>query len=84
MTPEDSREVAVGNWVRIVDLGDKEEEVFYLVDESVADPARSRISSRSQFAQAILGSKPGDVVSFTTPGGEAKVRIVDTGQQTPR
>ena len=84
MTPEDNREVAVGKWVRIFDLGDEEEEVFYLVDESAADPARSHVSSRSRFAQAILGSKPGEVVSFTTPGGKANVKIVDTGKHKPR
>jgi len=79
----DVQEVAIGNWVRIHDLGDDEEEVFYLVDKSTADPARNRISAYSMFAQALLGAKPGQIVSIATLGGEAKVKIVDTGQAKP-
>ncbi len=76
--------VAIGNWVKILDLGDEQEEVFYLVDEAAVNAAQSRVSARSPFAQAILGSTPGQVVTFATPGGKAKVKILDTGKEKPR
>ncbi|REJ70039.1 MAG: hypothetical protein DWQ31_02145 [Planctomycetota bacterium] len=84
MAPKKIQAVSVGNWVKIHDLDDDEEEVFYLVEEAAAEPARSRISTHSPFAQAVMGSKPGQVVSFPTPGGKSTVKIVDTGKEQPR
>ena len=84
MSVSGDQTVIIGNWVKILDLGDEEEDVFYLVDEAMANAAQSRISARSPFAQAILGSKPGQVVTFVTPGGIAKVKILDTGREKPR
>jgi transcription elongation factor GreA len=81
MSARRDQTVTIGNWVKILDLGDEEEEVLYLVDEAAANAAQSRISARSPFAQAILGSKPGQVVTFATPGGKAKVKILDTGKE---
>ena len=84
MSVSGDQTVTIGSWVKILDLGDEEHEVFYLVDEAAANAAQSRISASSSFAQAILGAKPGQVVTFATPGGKAKVKILDTGKEKPR
>jgi transcription elongation GreA/GreB family factor len=40
----------------------------------------NKIPDKNPFAQAVLGSKPGDMVSYATPHGTAKVEIVAAGQ----
>jgi transcription elongation GreA/GreB family factor len=73
-------EVVKGGWVKIRFSGDDEVEVFHIVDASEANVMENKIPDKNPFAQAVLGSKPGDMVSYATPHGTAKVEIVAAGQ----
>jgi len=68
--------VTLGKAVTFIELPDGEEEEYFIVGSAEADPFEGKISNDSPIAKALLGHKVGDVVKFTTPGGEMEVKIV--------
>lgn len=79
MSGKNLPEVQIGCWVRIRDRDLDEEETFHLVPPSEEQPTAGRISPRSPFAQALIGSQPGDVVSFKTHAGTETLEIIEAG-----
>jgi len=70
----------IGSWVKFYDHKFQDEEIVHLVEKSQANPTRNQIPPDSPFAQALLGAKPGETVSYSTPDGQAKVRILEVGR----
>lgn len=69
--------VGVGCLVQVEDVlngGDKKE--FRLVGPTESDPAEGRISHLCPMGTALMNSELGEVVSFETPGGTRKFRII--------
>jgi transcription elongation factor GreA len=65
--------------VRIRDLGDGEEIVYYLVSAPEADLASGKISTDSPVGRALIGRRIGDTVDVSTPGGLARYEILEIG-----
>ena len=76
---ESSREkgvVSLGSKVLLKDIEDGEEEEYFLVGTTEADPFENKISNESPVGSAILGKKAGDMVKVNTPAGELAYQIV--------
>jgi len=68
--PQDNSIVRFGHTVTIA-RDDGREQIFRIVGQDEADPARGTISHASPLARALFGKAIGDVVSVT--GGDAEV-----------
>ncbi|OGD62797.1 hypothetical protein A2215_02095 [Candidatus Berkelbacteria bacterium RIFOXYA2_FULL_43_10] len=66
--------VSVGCTVDVESGGEKM--TFELVGSDEADPIAGKISLESPIGSALVGSKPGEVVSVSTPAGESEYKIV--------
>ena len=77
--PGEPDRVQLGSRVRLRDLASGEQEEYTIVGSAEADPEHNRISNRSPVAQAVLGHRPGDVVTVETPGGVVRYRIEEVG-----
>lgn len=67
--------VEIGARVTIQE-GREPEETFQVVGPQEADPRKGRISHDSPIGQALLGHKPGETISVSTPGGEINLKIL--------
>ena len=72
VTPTDGDTVAFGSTVTI--RRGNREQTFRIVGVDEADAANGRISFRSPLAQAVLGSRVGDIIEAEPPLGEILVR----------
>lgn len=68
--------VVLGKSVTFKELPDGEEETYTIVGSAEADPFEYKISNDSPIARSLLGKKPGDKVTVTTPGGDMDVIIL--------
>jgi len=72
--------VEIGSKVTVLKDGKKdeqqEEKTYQVVGSEEADMSQGKISNRSPFGQALFGKKKGDTVSFETPNGTVKYKIV--------
>lgn len=68
--------VKLGMYVKVVEKGSAEDEVYQIVGSAEADPSKGRISNESPVGRALLGKQPGDTVAVKTPAGERHLRIV--------
>ena len=59
-----------------------EEKVFSIVGVDELDPARGYVSWISPIGRALLGASEGDLVSFTTPGGQTELEIIKVEYKT--
>lgn len=66
--------VGIGSVVTVDIEGD--EITYEIVGPTESDMERSRISSESPVARALLGRKKGEKVTVTAPGGEVEYKIV--------
>jgi len=69
--------VGVGSKVRVLDLEYKEEDVYTVVGATEADPAKLYVSTESPIGSALMGAKPGDVVSANTPAGVLNLKVLE-------
>jgi transcription elongation factor GreA len=67
--------VAVGSMVTIQEDG-VDPEKYTIVGEAEANPREGRISNVSPLGKALIGHKPGDVVSVTAPSGSFEIKVV--------
>ena len=73
-------EVVVGGWVKVHDMDTDEEEFFHLVErDNDADVLNNKIPADNPFARALLGSRPGDTISFEAPRGIVRMMVLATG-----
>lgn len=71
----DTREVRVGSSVTIR-YEDGDEEEWMIVGAAEANPRKGKISNESPIGNALLGKKPRQKVSVTTPSGITKLTVV--------
>ena len=71
-----AKSVVVGVKVKVYDEEFDEEEEYYIVGSTEADPVNNKISDESPVGRALLGHKVGDIVSVEAPAGEIKLKIV--------
>ncbi len=72
---EGAEEVSFGATVHVVDEESGREASYTIVGPTEADPASGRLSAESPVAQALLGKRPGDVATVSTPRGERRLRV---------
>ena len=70
----DSKVVQIGS--AVVVSKDGKEIRYSIVGSNETDPMQGFISNESPLGKAFLGKKPNDVVTITTPRGEATYTIV--------
>jgi len=68
--------VSVGSRVRVKNLTKDVESEYSIVGGEEQDVMTGKISNLSPIAQALLGSKIGDIVSFQSPNGENQLEII--------
>jgi len=69
--------VGVGSIVVVQKVGAKTESKYFIVGSEEADVATSKLSNISPFGEALMGGKKGDRVSFESPSGEMKYKIIN-------
>ncbi len=69
--------IHVGSSVKVYDISFDEEVTYTIVGSTESDPLENKISDESPIGKALLGKKPGEEVSFETPGGAVKVKILE-------
>jgi len=75
-------EVAFGASVRVCDA-DGEERVFAIVGEDEADAAVGKVSWVSPLANALLGARVEDVVTWGRPNGNVDLEILSIDYPSP-
>ncbi|MDE3131372.1 MAG: transcription elongation factor GreA [Acidobacteriota bacterium] len=68
-------EVRHGATVEVTDLGTDATQTFKIVSPNEATPKDGLISSSSPVAQALIGSRAGDVVEIEIPAGVRRLRV---------
>jgi transcription elongation factor GreA len=68
--------VVVGSTVKVKDLSHDRILEYMIVGSHEADPSRKRISNESPVGKALLGQKPGAVVSVTVPAGTFRYEVL--------
>lgn len=71
-----AKTVVVGVKVKVYDEEFDEEEEYYVVGSTEADPTSNKISDESPVGRALLNHKVGDTVTAETPVGEIKLKIL--------
>jgi transcription elongation factor GreA len=69
-------EVALGVAVTVRDLESGREGTHVLVSASESDPANGRLSVDSPLGRALMGRRPGDVVTFDAPRGQRRLQLI--------
>ncbi len=76
-----AKTVQLGSQVTIMELdGEDFEESYQIVGAQEADPPQGRISNESPIGRALLGARPGDVVSAETPAGRLRFKVLHIHQ----
>ncbi|MDR0690543.1 MAG: transcription elongation factor GreA [Streptococcaceae bacterium] len=73
----DKNEIFIGKTVKFRDLEFNEDETVTIVGSAEADPFEGKISNESAVAKGLIGHKTGEEVTFPTPGGDMKVKILE-------
>lgn len=68
--------IGVGSTVTVLDMDFNEKDTYKIVGVIESDPDRNYVSNESPIGSSLIGKKIGDIVSFTTPGGEVKMKIL--------
>ena len=63
--------------VRVKNKTFKKEQKFTLVPENEIDIKSGRISHNSPIGVALMGKKPGDLISVNVPNGQLKLEILE-------
>src|SRR6476620_5244108 len=69
--------IEVGSTATIQKEGSSDKKKIQIVGAEEADMAQGKISNRSPLGAALFGNKKGDTVSFTSPSGVVKYKILD-------
>ncbi|HEY4715453.1 MAG TPA: transcription elongation factor GreA [Candidatus Paceibacterota bacterium] len=77
MDSHHSSKVEVGSTIHIQKEGNKEQKKFQIVGSEEADMGSGKISHKSPLGLALLGKKKGETVSFQSPIGIIKYKIID-------
>ena len=72
--------VGVGSRVRVLDRETGDEENYYIVGATEADPINNKISDESPIGAGLLGHRVGDVVEIEIPAGTITYEVVGIGK----
>ncbi|MDD7676312.1 MAG: transcription elongation factor GreA [Eubacteriales bacterium] len=76
-TNMDASVISMGSTVKVFDEDFNEDVEYQIVGSNEADPLLGKISDMSPIGKALVGKKAGEEVTFETPGGVAKLKILD-------
>ncbi len=76
ITPQAGETIGFGSQVVISD--GKKEFKYKVVGSFESDPNQQTISIKSPLGQALMGKKPGDKISVTTPNGTVEYKILSS------
>jgi transcription elongation factor GreA len=71
----DTEVVRVGSRVQVEEAGGKQT-TYTIVGSAEAKPAEMKLSNESPVGKALVGRRAGEEVSFTTPRGERRLKIL--------
>lgn len=69
--------VNVGSKVRVKDLEFDEEEEYYIVGSTEADPDAGKISDESPVGKGLIGHSLGEIVDVEVPSGVIQLEILE-------
>jgi transcription elongation factor GreA len=69
--------VKFGATVKLIDEDTEEEATYHITGEYEADISKSRISTKSPLAKALIGKSAGDIVEVSTPKGDKAFEILE-------
>jgi transcription elongation factor GreA len=69
--------VGVGTKVTIQDVKRGDVVQYSIVGSAEADPTDHKLSNESPVGRAIMGHKPGEVITVAAPRGQTKLKIID-------
>ena len=69
-------EVHLGSTVRVKNMTTGVEGEYTIVGSTESDPLNAKISNESPIGVALIGAKPGQTVTATTPSGEVQLRVI--------
>ncbi len=72
--------VTVGSTFTLKDINNNKIQQYTIVGSQEADPGRKRISNESPVGKAVLGQRPGTVVTVTVPAGTYQYEIISIDQ----
>ena len=74
--------VDVGTWVKMVERGSDDVEIFHIVEKSSeSNYLKNKIAPDNPLGCALLGSMPGEEVPVDGPNGTLRFLILEVGQQ---
>ena len=77
MDEVDTKNVQVGNIVKLFNSALKKEMTFTIVGPTEVDLALNKISNESPIGAALMGKKKGQEVDIVVPAGTMKCKILD-------
>ena len=69
--------VGHGSLLKVRDMEDDSVTEYQIVGSQDANPLTGRVSSDSPFGMALLGHKPGDVITVDAPAGQFRFQIIE-------
>jgi transcription elongation factor GreA len=69
--------VGHGSLLKVRDMEDDSVTEYQIVGSQDANPMTGRVSSDSPFGMALLGHKPGDVITVDAPAGQFRFQIIE-------
>lgn len=72
-----TKEVALGNIVKLYDEEFEEEVTYQLVSSIEANSSEGKISDESPIGKALIGKKTGEKVCCKTPNGEIILKVLE-------
>ena len=69
-------EVHLGITVRVRNVTAGSEADYTIVGSAESDPLNFKISNESPIGRALIGAKPGQSVTATTPSGEVQLKVI--------
>ncbi|AGC69376.1 transcription elongation factor GreA [Thermoclostridium stercorarium subsp. stercorarium DSM 8532] len=73
----DTNSVRLGTRVKVYDMDLDEEMDYYIVGSTEADPLEQKISNDSPVGRALMGKKPGDIVTVQVPDGVVRLKVLE-------
>ena len=69
--------VSIGAKVKVLDVEFEEEEEYYIVGSTEADPSQNKISDESPVGKALIGRKIDETVEVEIPSGTISFKILE-------
>lgn len=69
--------VGIGKKVKLFDVEFEDEDEYFIVGPTEADPTSNKLSYESPVGKALMGKKVGDEVEVDAPGGVVKFKILE-------